>query len=352
MRQIFEQAVAADRFSSGLLADATQTVHGSLENRNRILALERHVGHEAARKLVMNLMRWSFLIELVKEPKIETTKMEVRWAERLPQSDPRHASYNECLAIFQQALADAEVAARLPQSAELLRLFNDHSLLPYELPIDYAERRDVGQHTIDNVVWLWDGVASKVVKLRKFLTSNDNPRRARIFKDAYEGKIKVKTYLTDRVLTGTHKTNREKRWETHPRSVHFAFRRDCLEIEYTLMDQLTRFAGFPSDLRSELVRMGVVEEPAPTYRCPITMDTQSYDGFVAEIGSPDHGRSAFQVGHLNPLKAVNNDRYSGHTAANIAWVSADGNRIQGSMSLGDTRLMVRQIVARYDEMDV
>ena len=36
-------------------------------------------------------------------------------------------------------------------------------------------------------------------------------------------------------------------------------------------------------------------------------------------------------------------------AANIAWISADGNRIQGSLSLPEIREMLAEIGARYAE---
>lgn len=43
---------------------------------------------------------------------------------------------------------------------------------------------------------------------------------------------------------------------------------------------------------------------------------------------------------------------SGHTAKNISWVSANGNRIQGSLSLDETRAMIKQIAANYTRFKV
>jgi len=165
-------------------------------------------------------------------------------------------------------------------------------------------------------------------------------------------KIKVKTYLTDRVLTGDHKTNREKRWETHPASVHFALRRACMEIEFTLMNQLCHFEGFPPDLTRRLEDSGVLLAVQDPFRCPITMEPLSFAEFENEVRDPEHGKASFQVGHLTPLKAVNDDPRSGHTAQNISWMSSDGNRIQGSLSLQDTRALLRRIHGNYERFGV
>jgi len=166
------------------------------------------------------------------------------------------------------------------------------------------------------------------------------------FDEAYN-KIQVKTYLTDRVLTGGYKTNREKRWETHPASVHFALRRDCFDTEYRLIQQLCHFNGFPPRIKDELRNRNLIETSAEPFRCPITLEPLSFEKFEEEILNPVAGKSSFQVGHLNPLKAVNDDAHSGHTAENISWVSANGNRIQGSLSLGETRAMIERIATNY-----
>jgi hypothetical protein len=103
---------------------------------------------------------------------------------------------------------------------------------PIEIPLDYRERRMQGRiHCADNTFWIFDTLPKRTVTLRAFLLDAKINRHAALFNAVYD-KIKVKTYLTDRVLTGDHKTNREKRWETHPASVHFALRRTCMEIEY------------------------------------------------------------------------------------------------------------------------
>jgi hypothetical protein len=76
----------------------------------------------------------------------------------------------------------------------------------------------------------------------------------------------------------------------------------------------------------------------------------SFSAFRAELQNPTHGKSNFQVGHLNPLKLDDpTGGASGHTADNISWVSANGNRIQGSLSLSEVRDLLRKIAANYAE---
>jgi len=56
---------------------------------------------------------------------------------------------------------------------------------------------------------------------------------------------------------------------------------------------------------------------------------------------------------LNPLRLDDpTAAASGHTAMNIGWVSADGNRVQGSMGLAEARAMIRRIASNYDELGI
>jgi len=204
----------------------------------------------------------------------------------------------------------------------------------------------------ENIVWLWDDLPRRVVYLRTILRNLENASLADFFRKAYAKKIKVKTYLTDRVQTGDHKTNREKRWETHPASVHYALRRSCLDIEYALVAQICQFKGFSQDLQRKLQELKVLPDELKVFRCPITMEPLSFEAFRAEVLDPQHGKSSFHVGHLNPLKAINDDPKSGHTGANISWISEDGNRIQGHHSLANTRTMIARIYENYQRFDV
>lgn len=94
---------------------------------------------------------------------------------------------------------------------------------------------------------------------------------------------------------------------------------------------------------------GILDDKLQPAYCPITGDALSYELFRTELDDPEHGKSAFQVGHLNPLKLDEEGAdASGHTAANISWISADGNRIQGSLSLLDVRKLIARIKTNYD----
>ncbi|MBM4104410.1 MAG: hypothetical protein FJ263_10270 [Planctomycetes bacterium] len=54
------------------------------------------------------------------------------------------------------------------------------------------------------------------------------------------------------------------------------------------------------------------------------------------------------VADQNPLKLGESGEAVGHTADNISWISADGNRIQGSLSLNDVRKLIQRISQNYD----
>lgn len=355
MKAIFDAAIAAPTFRGKALFTALVAAlanQPALNTAYAALAAAWPNGTIGA-DVFLGIVRWSFLIELVKAPKIETTKFEVRWADRLGEADPRFASYDECLAMCTNLVNGAAQAVNEPERRRLLEAFDQQSLLPYELPIDYVRREKTGRlHVAGNVEWLWGGVPTKSVLLRDYLRSTEVGEHLPTFDVAYKSKIQVKTYLTDRVLTGAHKTNREKRWETHPASVHYSLRRDCLEIEHELMQQLCRFVGFPEKIRAQLIARKLIEVSPEPFRCPITFEPLSFEQFEEEIHNPVQGKSSFHVGHLNPLKAVNDDPRSGHTAKNISWVSANGNRIQGSLSLDETRTMIKGIASNYERFKV
>jgi len=260
----------------------------------------KKLGDKNYRKLAQAILRNVFLIELVKKPKIETTKFRVRWTDEL-KGDPRGCSFSECLDIARDLLINLPKWIKVqPEHQETLDLSFNVSLIPYEAPIDYPVRvtKNGKLHTRGNVLWLFDPLVLRTLKLRQFLTDPAQSPDAKFFRTVLTDKIKVKTYLTDRVLTGGHKTNREKRWEAHPQSVHFAERRVCMAIEYALIMQICEFDGFPKKSVKHLQQQKVLPENLPTTLCPITGDTLSYEVFREELLNPQHGRSAFQVGHL------------------------------------------------------
>lgn len=314
-----------------------------------VLPKLKGLGEKNYKKLSQAILRNVFLIELVKKPKIETTKFRVRWIDEL-KDDPRGCSFDECMAIASDLLTGlSDWTSARPEHDETLKLCFGESLLPYEAPLDYQARKTAAGrlHERGNIMWLFDPLVLRTLKLRQFLTEPQKSPDSKFFKMVLTEKIRVKTYLTDRVLTGDHKTNREKRWETHPESVHFAERRVCMAIEYALVTQVCRFQGFPQASITQLQAQNVLPASLPTALCPITGDALSYESFRDELLNPAHGRAAFQVGHLNPLKLGDASSASGHRADNISWISADGNRIQGSLSLEDVRLLIQQIAENY-----
>ena len=219
-------------------------------------ACSAHIGSLRARftekyyRIGYAILRHAFLIELVKIPAIQTTKVRVRWYKQL-NNDPRFCTFDECIKIAADLLSTlANGWLTVPQHSELLTLFLDHSILPYEVPLDYISRPALADgktkiHRLGNIKWICTDTMLRTLKLRKFLTSPDTSPDAAFFRRVLNDKIKVKTYLTDRALTGEYKTNREKRLEVHPQSVQFADRHSCMAIEYVLIKQLCAFDGFP-----------------------------------------------------------------------------------------------------------
>lgn len=355
MKKTIEQIVEADRFKMAALVDAVWPLVEAHPVASASLARIRSaLGVPRLRQLSCALLRHVFLIELVKLPAVETTKFRVRWFEQL-HDDPRECSFDECVVILHDLLQELPDWLAVAAHADLLSLFFDHSILPYEAPLDYLERPAEGTglriHRRSNLAWVYDDVMLRTLKLRRFLTDPSSSPDAAFFRKVLEDKIKVKTYLTDRVLTGLHKTNREKRWEAHPQSVHFATRRTAMAIEYTLITQLCAFDGFPQASIEALQTEGVLPRQLNTFRCPVTQEPMSFPLFREELMNPTHGKAEFQVGHLNPLKFdAPIGESAGHTADNISWVSADGNRIQGSMSLAAVRALLRKIATNYEQL--
>jgi len=350
VQNTIEQIVEIDgNFSMPQLANAVWPL---IEAQPGVLAVAEQIKASLGnnyRKLTCSILRNAFLIELVKVPKIETTKFRVRWFDQLD-DDPRYCSFDECLMIAQDLLSTLPEWLANPSHAECLKLSFSNGMVPYEAPLDYAKRL-TPQHRLHqrgNLIWIYDDLVLRTLKLRKYLTDEATSPDRNFFRTVLSDKIKVKTYLTDRVLTGEHKTNREKRWETHPNSVHFAERRVCMAIEYALVTQICAFEGFPSASLSQLQEANILPKNLPTALCPITGDALSYEAFRNELLNPTHGKSDFQVGHLNPLKLGNEGEAAGHTSDNISWISANGNRIQGSLSLHDVRILIQRISENYD----
>lgn len=309
-------------------------------------ALQAALNAAEFRYVAKTLVRQSLFIQLV-NPEVTTTWYEVRWSQRLI-GDPRFASAAQCMAVLERGAQLVLESLAVETGRRVIAGLASADIIRDGVPIDYVDPNAASIHRAENVCWLDSALSFNLLKQRSFLTDPIlNPEQP-IYRRAYE-KIGVKTYLTDRAQTGEHKTNRELRWEAHPRSVQFALRKDCMEIEWELVDQLCRLEGVPTVLRDKLIELGIVDAAKPTVLCPVTLDPLRWDDFASEMSFAEMGKSGFQVGHLNPLKGERgDDPIWGHTAANVSWISRDGNRIQGHLSLGAVRELIERISRNYE----
>ena len=343
MKQILENSVNTDRFS---IAEVYNQIFSHSDFIYYQTTLENVFSSKIATHILRSIMRFSFYIEPVKQPKIESTKFTIRWAESLLR-DSRFCCYEDCYIIFRKLLDELLEHIVSERKIKILTAVASHTLVSYELNLDYINRtRNSPIHTIENVQFFWEDIPLKSFALRKYLLNPNNHAFIDFFKATYE-KIAVKSFLTDRALTGEHKTNREKRWECPPNSVHFALRKDCLAIEAKLIEQICHFEDFPTDLKTVLEDNHIINTENEVTKCPVTLDPISFLRFRQEILNPTHGKSLFQVGHLHPLKSIEDSEFSGHTADNISWISSIGNRIQGDLSLEETRILILHIIDNY-----
>jgi hypothetical protein len=339
IKQIIDSATAVARFSGERLAEALlPALQAAPRARDALMQTWQELDKDTAEHTTMGLVRAVFLIEPV-NAKATSTKFERRWATRL-RGDPRGCSFSECWKMF-VGLAD-DLAASAASEASLLDRFQRFHALSYEIPIDYAERGP--GHITGNLRWIWDDMEIDQTLLLRERVSDSQVvgEYARAF-NLVRDKTKTKTYLTDRALTGEHKTNREKRWESHPQSVQFAFRRDCLKIEHKLLSQICHFEGFPSEVRRALANQHAIVKRRRTILCPITRDPLDFEVLLASLKAPKWGESAFQVGHRNPLKGPGTGPRFGHTPANVEWMTKDGNRIQGELSYREAIKLLERI---------
>ncbi|AIC96507.1 hypothetical protein [Shouchella lehensis] len=342
MIETFNKAIMSKRFSSKNLMstfnidlmnsypeiyEQVQIASSKIQNEKTFSNINKH--------LVRNI----FLIELVNE-KITSTKFELRWSNRLI-GDPRYASFEECLKIYLDIITKFNLLDK--NYLSLIENLVNKPLLPYEIPIDYIHRhREDGIHRSENIDWIDFKLVEKIFLLRKFLLDDKNNQEKDIFSEAMNNKIKVKTYLTDRSQTGNNKTNREKRWETHPGSVQFALRKECWKIEEVLLLQICQFENVPDNLTDNLINSELLKTNFPLFTCPIVGDRIDFFQFKSALMNKQHGKSPYQVGHMNPLKSVSDGTF-GHTAQNISWITENGNRIQGSLSLDEVNNLLRRI---------
>lgn len=333
LRLEIESAISQPTFSGAQLEAVSRPLLADAPGLAEPLSSIDNSLHDAdASYAVRGLIRAAFLIELV-NPENTSTKFEYRWTDRLSQ-DPRGAEYEECLEIFRKLMT--ALSHEAAQRQTLFGRFRQLKVLPYELPVDYYDRQ--AGHTERNIGWIWDAPEIEPTLALRALVRDATVvgQLVPVFGQALKNKIKVKTYLTDRSQTGLHQTNREKRWEYAPAGVQYASRLDCLRIEHKLLSQLCFFEGFPEDVRDRLLASGAISAMESPARCPVTRDALDFEAFRKGVEVPEMGRSAFQVGHLNPLKGPGSGEQFGHTPENVSWISDDGNRIQGPLSYVET----------------
>jgi len=212
--------------------------------------------------------------------------------------------------------------------------------VPYEIPFGYIDGNSPSIHTAKNVSWSVSRDLAWLGRARVILKEVPEEYTPSI-KEIIKKKLEVKVYKTDRALTGKDKTNRAKRWEVRPDDFQHASLQDCWSVEQRLTRALLNFEDFPLVVRNRFVEERLVRADEPVTRCPVTLAPLNFRAFAATILEATHGRSDYQIGHLNPLK-----RGGRHVGPNICWQSADGNRIQGDLTIDETVAMLEGIAHR------
>lgn len=309
------------------------------------------------RLLVPALLRFSFLIELTNLT-VGSTKMKTRWLPGkilMPQhgtfepvrgsfepgNDPRAASFAECCAILSRA-ADlvCDAVSADDSFPVLITELNAVRRVPYEFPFGYVNDAQQAVHAADNVRLIVTPDLHWLLKARRALKNAPAAHRD-VLRAIEKKKLEVKVFKTDRALTGKDKTNRAKRWEVLYGDFQHATLQDCWSAERKLTADLAGFAGFPEEIKGSFQAAKLVDEERETTCCPVTLEPLNFRQLSVAMLDPKHGISDYQVGHLHPLK-----RGGKHDGANVCWQSANGNRIQGDLSIEETEALLQAIAAR------
>ncbi|WP_027156696.1 hypothetical protein [Methylobacter luteus] len=301
-------------------------------------------------KVVANLLRFSFLIELTNLT-VGSTKMKTRWLPGLilmPQegsfepiqgtfkigNDPRASSFEECCEIFIYCLNT--VACKVSENELSIQELNsllENTSVPYEFVFDYIDPKINPVHKVENIGWVLNDDIQWLIKARPIIWPSLNKQ----LKD----KIQTKTYKTDRALTGKDKTNRAKRWEVLSDDFQHATLTECWSVERKLLTELVGFEGFPREIKEKLNDQGLLGS-FNVSRCSVTLESLNFNTLLSPVV---HGRSDYQVGHLYPLK-----RGGKHKGTNVCWQSSDGNRIQGDLTINETIELFNNIIKRKQEL--
>ncbi len=307
--------------------------------------------------IIADLIRFSFLIELT-NLKVGSTKMKTRWLSGKilmsqpgsfepvegnfePGNDPRSATFDECTQIFIDAInMVCDLVDQDPSVKSLLKDLVQLYRVPYEFPLSYWQHDQSSAHQCSNIRWIVNEDLEWLLKARRIL-KNASGRNSDAIRKIENSKLNVKLFKTDRALTGKDKTNRARRWEVLSGDFQHAPLEDCWSAERKLTADLVSFTEFPSQLREEFVRQCLVEPDTPTTKCPVTFEPLKFHSLARAVLEATHGVSEYQIGHLRPLK-----RGGKHDGTNICWQSADGNWIQGDLSVEETHQLLDQITAR------
>lgn len=321
--------------------------------QNYIFELNKHYNEKISKKTLIGLIRFIFLIEPVNK-EITSTKVTSRWTYSKnffnfkDQKNSRYSSLEDCLNIFKKKFDELVILSKNQRFKELIINSSICNSYSHEINIDYKKKRNNKKkiHSAENIIWLNDIEIESFIKLRNLIYLEKKESALKILNIARQKKIKIKSYLTDRAQTGPHQTNREKRWEADPDSVQFATKHECYMVEKKLIEQLILFKNFPGKIRGQLIN-----KKKDYTACPITLNEFDFNLFQKELINPNHGRSNFHVGHLNPLKKPSEDPFDGHNQKNISWISDHGNRIQGSLNLKEVKELIKQININYLSKD-
>jgi hypothetical protein len=261
-----------------------------------------------------------------------------------PGNDHRSASFDECYKVFAQVLnLTNEAIDGNANRAAFLGALQRQTRVPYEYLVGYADPSANPVHTETNVIWIENADIDWLVSARTLLHGYSG-EYAQALRQIESKKLEVKVYKTDRALTGKDKTNRAKRWEVLYGDFQFATLTECWSVERKLTEELVFFCNFPRELRTAFITKGLLCNRQQTTRCPITLAPLDFIPFATATLTATHGRSDYQIGHLTPLK-----RGGHHIGTNIAWQSADGNRIQGDLTLEETIALLASIEQRRAE---
>ena len=319
----------------------------------------RITGSRVGSTILTNALRFSFLIELT-NLKVGSTRMKTRWLPGLilmpqansfqpvrgsfePGNDPRSATYDQCYDVFKYVLETSLTKiVEEPTVIDFFSALKKKTRVPYEAPFSYADHTLDMLHTDGNIRWILNDDIRWLVKARNILSGVAEEHKE-VIKKIENTKLKVKVYLTDRALTGKDKTNRAKRWEVLAGDFQHATLEECWSVEKKLTEGLIKFRNFPTATVEKMVSEGLIDPDFDSTKCPVTLAPLDFIEFSQAVIDMQHGRSDYQVGHLHPLK-----RNGRHIGENVCWQSADGNRIQGDLSLDETKALLSGIRARED----